>query len=102
MSTVVVFIAEQDNPEQGTLKRFESAELAERFVESQLESDVAVESLKVFKVAEIPLAVSYRPVVSLSAQQASTGDAPAEEAAEAKPYEKDGQRLSSVLPRDEI
>jgi hypothetical protein len=100
MSAVVVFITDQDNPEHGTLKRFESAELAERFVESQLEAEIPVESLKVFKVADIPLAVSYRPVVSLSAQAAATTEAAASKA-DAKPYEKDGQRLSSVLPRDE-
>jgi hypothetical protein len=97
---VAVFVTDQDNPEYGRINRFASLELAERFVEAQIQDGTAVETLKVFTVSEIPLAVSYRPVVSLAPESGAV-EAPAEGAVEATPYERDGQRLSSVLPRDD-
>jgi hypothetical protein len=95
---VVVFTPDQDNPERGELKRFESLELAERFVESLLGQGVAQETLNVFTVSQIPLAVSYRPIVSLVAAESNGGSAN-EAAAEERPYEKDGERLSAALER---
>lgn len=99
---VAVFVTDQGNPEYGRINRFASLELAERFVEGQIQDGVPVETLQVFTVSEIPVAVSYRPMVSLS-QESGVVEAPgAEIAPEARPYERDGQRLSSVLPRDDI
>jgi hypothetical protein len=106
-SPVVVFTTEKDNPERGEIKRFDNLQNAQRFVELLIEQGVPSETLQVFKVAEVPVVVTYRPVVSLSAVIASPEDPPGEDEPtvsstppERRPYEKNGERLSAVLPSD--
>jgi hypothetical protein len=96
---VVVFTLDQDNPERGEIKRFDNLEYAARFVEAQVESGVPSEALTVFKVHELPIVVTYRPVVSLSPVGNAEGEEPAPAGVERKPYEKDGERLSTALER---
>jgi hypothetical protein len=100
---VVVFIADPDNPDRGEIKRFDNLEFTERFVEAQVDGGVEAERMKVFKVSELPVVVTYRPVVALSALPeqdvpVAVEAAPAT-APERKAYEKDGERLSAALER---
>jgi hypothetical protein len=103
---VVVFTSDPENPDRGEIKRFDNLEFAERFVEAQVDAGVAADTMKVFKVTELPVVVTYRPVVSLTAI-AEAAETPADEEPvpaaspppERKPYERDGERLSAALER---
>jgi hypothetical protein len=100
-SPVVVFTVDQDNPERGEIKRFDNLEFAERFIEAQVEAGVPSETLKVFKAVEIPVVVTYRPVVSLTPLPESGEESGVEEPVERRPYERHGERLSAALQRPE-
>jgi hypothetical protein len=98
---VIVFTADQDNPERGEIKRFDNLELAERFVEALVAEGIPSETLKVFKIAEVPVVVTYRPVVSFAAPVVADESPEPAEAPERKAYERDGERLSTLMRRPE-
>ncbi len=65
---VVVIIADRDDPTRGEFKVVDSAEEAERLIETLLESGAQEGRIHVFCGQAIGMGVSYRPSVSLRSE----------------------------------
>ncbi len=110
--TVIVLIADRDDPKHGEITILPDMGKAERLIERLLESGFEQERVRVFGGAEMDLRITQRPVVALVGGEearpesedaaAETEDAPVEATTEADEapdpaFVKDGVRFSSLF-----
>lgn len=78
---VIILVTDRGDPKHGEITVLEDASKAARLVETLLEAGFEQERIRVFHGGDVPMKVSYRPVVELPA----AGDRPS--AREGEPSE---------------
>lgn len=78
---IIILVTDRGDSQHGEITVLESTEKAERLIETLLEAGFEQERIHVFTGTDIPMQVSYRPVVEIPAAQG--GERPAGRAAPA-------------------
>ncbi len=89
-TSVIVLVADRDDPKHGEITVVEGAGKAERLVETLLEAGFEQERIRVFTGAELNLQISHRPVVALVEEEAVDSDADEESSADQDGEAQDG------------
>ncbi len=105
-TTVIVLIADRDDPKRGEITTLDDIREAERLIERLLEEGFEQERLRVFGGAEMGMRVTQKPVVALGGDDepdiesedatAETEDG-AEEESPDPAFVRDGVRFSSLF-----
>ena len=105
-TTVVVLIADRDDPKRGEITTLDDIREAERLIERLLEEGLEQERLRVFGGSEMGMRVTQKPVVALGGDDEpdlESEDATAETVEESEaepadaPFVRDGVRFSSLF-----
>lgn len=64
---IIILVTDRGDSQHGEITVLESTEKAERLIETLLEAGFEQERIRVFSGADIPMQVSYRPVVEIPA-----------------------------------
>mgnify|MGYP005836438205 FL=1 len=64
---IIILVTDRGDSQHGEITVLESTEKAERLIETLLEAGFEQERIRVFTGADIPMQVSYRPVVEIPA-----------------------------------
>ncbi len=96
-STVIVLVADHDDPKHGEITVLEDQAEAEQMIESLLEAGFEQDRIRVFAGVENAMKISYRPVVTLEVGATDEPAPPDRESAAAEPTPED----DSSEPREQ-
>ena len=78
-NSVIVVVADLDDPKHGEVSVLDSPQKASRMVETLLESGFAQERIRIFSGDEMGMQVAHRPIVALVSPNGVTTKATSEE-----------------------